>query len=318
MTTPVATPAEAYTVAGTGPYAIGFAYGQGEILATVINAGVRTDLTEGVDFTVSPLETETTGNLTLIGGAEVTHAGAQMIIDRDTAAQQGWVGTQGEREKGIERQLDTITRALQDLAARLLRCVRGFVADEPLVPNANGLIGFDDLGNLVVRTDLPDIAQAVIDAEAARTAAEAAEVAGAAHLAATQALSVVFTTEQILITASPNTTRHLGALIDESGSNPRVRLMRSRFECTAADGTFAVGDVVEFTGSVTGSAANTGISHYYDGSYHARIGTAGLPPVIGKAATGAGGASQSLDLTKWQWYFSLYLGPGLEVGPDTP
>ena len=307
MTTPVATPAEAYTVAGTGPYAIGFAYGQGEILATVINAGVRTDLTEGVDFTVSPLETETTGNLTLIGGAEVTHAGAQMIIDRDTAAQQGWVGTQGEREKGIERQLDTITRALQDLAARLLRCVRGFVADEPLVPNANGLIGFDDLGNLVVRTDLPDIAQAVIDAEAARTAAEAAEVAGAAHLAATQALSVEFSSVQHLYNPSPSTTKFI-AFIEGAADDPKI--FRTRFTCTAADGSFAVGDHVDFMGSVIGTG-NAGLSVYRDdstGAWYSRVGTGGLPPVIGTA-----GVAQTLDLTKWDMTLTAYMGYGPEV-----
>ena len=56
----------------------------------------------GTDFTVSPTVAAISGNLTLSGGAAATYAGGTIYLSRDTIAEQGWVGTLGEREKGLE------------------------------------------------------------------------------------------------------------------------------------------------------------------------------------------------------------------------
>ncbi len=63
MTTEIKNPNEEYTVAGTGPYAITWPYGSGAVVATaVVKDGVRYVLPTG-DYSVSPAEGTTTGNL---------------------------------------------------------------------------------------------------------------------------------------------------------------------------------------------------------------------------------------------------------------
>jgi hypothetical protein len=112
-----------YTVAGIGPYAITHPYAQDAIRAFVVISGVRTALTVA-DFTVTPIESDTTGNLFLTATAAATHAGRKLIIDRITPDEQGWLGVQGEREAGLEVQLDRIVQAVQELRSGVAGALR--------------------------------------------------------------------------------------------------------------------------------------------------------------------------------------------------
>jgi hypothetical protein len=114
MTVEPWTIAPQYTVAGIGPYAIPHPYASGAIQAFVIVNGARVVLADS-DRSLSPVESMTEGNLFLTPAAAATHAGRALIIDRVTPDQQGWLGVLGEREAGLEAQLDLIVQAVQEL-----------------------------------------------------------------------------------------------------------------------------------------------------------------------------------------------------------
>lgn len=114
MTTEAWTIAPVYTVAGTGPYAIPHPYAAGAIQAFVTVAGARV-LLSSVNYTLTPTAAAATGNLFLTPAAAATHAGRPLTIDRRTPDEQGWVGLQGEREKGLEAQLDRLTQSIQEV-----------------------------------------------------------------------------------------------------------------------------------------------------------------------------------------------------------
>lgn len=273
----------------------------------------------------TPVVAATTANITLSGeqtidGVSVVSGDRVLVKNQTVGADNGiWVASTSSWSRAAD------FNGVRDVTTGTQVYVIGGTANGTLLyflTTTSPVIGTSSL----VFESLAGAPAAAASAAAALASESAAAASAAAALvsenaAAAYAAATIFTQSSVAYTASPHTTKHIGVSVDESGSNPRVKFMRSRFECVVADGTFDVEDVVEFMGTVYGGAANTGISHYYEestGSYHARIGTAGLPPVIGKAATGAGGASQNLDLTKWDWYFTIYLGPGTDVGPDTP
>ncbi|MCB2117904.1 MAG: hypothetical protein R3D85_16365 [Paracoccaceae bacterium] len=141
MTTEIKNPNEEYTVAGTGPYAITWPYGSGAVVATVVKDGVRYVLPTG-DYSVSPAESTTTGNLTLGATAAATYAGGQIFLTRSTPAQQGWGGYSGAREKGLEAQLDLITRAMQEFQGAMGRSLRLDNPSVAMAPVAGGVVGF--------------------------------------------------------------------------------------------------------------------------------------------------------------------------------
>jgi hypothetical protein len=170
-----------YTVAGIGPYAITHPYAQDAIRAFVVISGVRTALTVA-DFTVTPLESATTGNLFLTATAAATHAGRKLIIDRITPDEQGWLGVQGEREAGLEVQLDRIVQAVQELragAAGALR-IRGLLAP---MEWADGTVPVRDGARVVSGPTVTEIASAQARATEAAASALAAAASAAAALA---------------------------------------------------------------------------------------------------------------------------------------
>lgn len=116
MTTDVVIPFVSYTVAGTGPYTVNWPYQSGELNVYVQGAGVPQLLTPGTNWTVAPDGGEG-GAVTLSAAIAATHAGAKLHIARATLQEQGFEG-RGNREKGLEANLDRLMRAVQDLTAR--------------------------------------------------------------------------------------------------------------------------------------------------------------------------------------------------------
>lgn len=213
MTTQLLDPATtAYTISGTGPYAIDFAYGdEADLDVFVIDAeGARTDLVLTTDYTVSPTGDAASGDLTLTAGAATTHAGATLHVLRDSALVQGWEGL-NSREAGLEAQLDRITMAVQEVqrsAARSLRITGG--AFDPLVPVDGQTLHWDAatgtfaFGPTVV--DLLAAEEAIISADAAAAAAvDAQEAAETAQGGAEDALAAAVALLASTLTTGANT-----------------------------------------------------------------------------------------------------------------
>lgn len=115
MTVEAAVPKTIFpTIAGTGPYAIGWPYGGTDVIVTVVDDGVRTVLA-GADFSLSPASSDTSGSVFLSPAAAALYAGAQLIAERSTPEEQGWTGVY-PGEKGIEAQLDRTTRRIQEIS----------------------------------------------------------------------------------------------------------------------------------------------------------------------------------------------------------
>lgn len=124
MTVELTTPINLYTVAGIGPYALAWPYTADSVIAVVETAGVYTELVVTTDFSVDPLASSTTGNLWLTPAAAALHAGSRIVILRKTHAEQGWQGLMGEREKGLEEQLDRSVMIAQESNAWFARALR--------------------------------------------------------------------------------------------------------------------------------------------------------------------------------------------------
>lgn len=166
-----------YTVAGTGPYAIGWPYASGAVRAVVVLAGVRTELVAGTDFTVAPLSSDTTGNMTLSAGAAATYAGGTLYPSRNTVAQQGWIGVLGDREKGLEAQLDVLTMKAQEVEHVGGGLLRLDAPTLPFVAVPDAVVMFDATGQPKsgpTATAVAGAQQAATDAIAARDVALAA------------------------------------------------------------------------------------------------------------------------------------------------
>jgi archaellum component FlaG (FlaF/FlaG flagellin family) len=114
MTTDIETPIQTYVISGSGPYALPWPYGAGDVKAALVAGGLETPLTQ---ISVSPASSDSGGNLTLTGSAAVDHAGKVLRITRNTIVEQGWAAQRGEREVGMEVSLDTLARGLQDVQA---------------------------------------------------------------------------------------------------------------------------------------------------------------------------------------------------------
>lgn len=142
MTVESFTPSPTYTVAGIGPYAIQHPYRAGTIRVLVTTGAAQQELL-GSDYSVTPGESDVAGSVFLTPTAAALHAGKKLAIVRVTDLEQGWVGVLGERERGLEAQLDVTVQAVQelrDLSSRSLR-LRDPIA--PFVPEAGRLLLFD-------------------------------------------------------------------------------------------------------------------------------------------------------------------------------
>lgn len=189
MTVPAFTDAPIYTVSGTGPYGVLFGYGAGTLRATIFAAdGTRTALSPS-DFSVVPAASDSVGSVFLSSAAAALHDGARLLIERETPADQSWVGVAGERERGLETQLDATTRAVQELQAQMRRTLRGTAAYPTFDPiDGRALIfsgGAFESGPSVAAIE--DAAAAAASAIAAAAAAQsAAQDAIAAEAGITQ------------------------------------------------------------------------------------------------------------------------------------
>lgn len=144
MTQSALTPTPAYTVQGTGPYTITHGYSaKGDITAAVILNDQRTDLVLDTDFFVSPDGAPSSGTVTLSSAAASAYAGGQLFISRATVTDQGWLGTQGAREAGLEAQLDKLAQGLQDVQRDLQRAMRLDYALGVLALKPNSLVAVD-------------------------------------------------------------------------------------------------------------------------------------------------------------------------------
>ena len=117
MTTETYQQPEVATVQGAGPYTIPHEYhAASEISVTVTVATVKTTLTQAAEYTVAPAADATAGAVTLTAATAAQYAGAELRIIRRTVNEQGYAAQGGEREAGLEVQLDRQTRGIQDLA----------------------------------------------------------------------------------------------------------------------------------------------------------------------------------------------------------
>lgn len=143
MTTEVLNPAPPYVIAGSGPYGIPHPYQwAGDLVVEVRSGSVSAQLEFGVDYAVFPAASlEVGGDLTLVETAFEAYAGWTLTIVRDTTIEQGWQGLSGPREKGLERQLDRLTQALQDqteAVERAIKLPRGSAFDRTFTPPGAG------------------------------------------------------------------------------------------------------------------------------------------------------------------------------------
>jgi len=232
VTTEVLTPAPPYVIAGQGPYAIPHPYQASSMLSlSVVAAGVVTTLTPGTDYTVSPAVALTGGGaVTLSAACAAARAGGTLTIVRNTVPEQGWQGVNGPREKGLERQLDRLTQALQDmraLAGRALVLPVGSAFSPLVVPPGPGraLIASPDGQRFVAGPTAGEIAQAQFWAEqAAAIAADVgmlirsipvSTVTTATGYEIAPGVSHASRGQTIVLTATERVTIGAGAIVDE-------------------------------------------------------------------------------------------------------
>jgi len=172
MTIDVIAPTVRNPIAGIGPYALGWPYYADTVTAAVEIDGVVTAL-DPIHFSVTPTASTSAGNLYLTPDAATLHAGQILVISRRTPPEQGWQATQGERETGLEVQLDRIVMLQQEQAGQLAGTLRVSGADvAPLIPEAGRSIFWD--GTKFVPGPMADeIANAQSYAERAELAAGA-------------------------------------------------------------------------------------------------------------------------------------------------
>jgi len=145
MTQSALTPTPEYLIQGTGPYAITHGYSaKADILAAVILDNTRADLVLDTDFFVSPDSSDTGGDVTLSAAAAALYNTGRLYISRATVADQGWQGTNGAREAGLEAQLDKLAQGLQDVQRDLARAMRLDYALGVLALKPNSLVAVDE------------------------------------------------------------------------------------------------------------------------------------------------------------------------------
>ncbi|WP_347137520.1 hypothetical protein [Paracoccus sp. SSK6] len=162
MTVEVFEPASLYEIAGIGPYAIPHPYERGAIQAHVVTDRVI-PLTDA-DFTLTPEAGAIGGDLYLSPAAAALYGGARLMIDRRTPDEQGWKGLLGERERGLEWQLDKHTMAIQEVRRHTQMTLRSVTPLAPMVPVPGRVLMFDGEG-IVGGPLAADIANAQVWAE---------------------------------------------------------------------------------------------------------------------------------------------------------
>ena len=170
MTIEIFEPAPIYLVQNAGPFEVPHPYETGTIRAAVIIDGSVEDL-DPSDFTVTPATSPTGGDIHLTPAIAAQFAGSRLTIWRETPEEQGWLGILGEREKGLETQLDRIVMALQELRTGVNSSVRGLAPMQPFEPRDGHSIVFRN-GSPAVGPNVDALTHAEEFAERAEAAAE--------------------------------------------------------------------------------------------------------------------------------------------------
>jgi hypothetical protein len=150
VTREIFTPHGGSIVAGIGPYAVPHPYAAGSLAVFTDQGGQLVPLA-AEDWSVMPAETAVSGNVYLTAQAAVREAGRTLFIRRATVPQQGWQGVLGEREAGLEAQLDLLTMVVQDAShdsATAIRLAEG--SNTPVSPRALTVLAFDAARKLVL------------------------------------------------------------------------------------------------------------------------------------------------------------------------
>ncbi|HMO70078.1 MAG TPA: hypothetical protein PKC84_00255, partial [Paracoccaceae bacterium] len=133
MTVDAFTPAGPQLIDGTGPYDVPHPYDAGSLRLSVLSGTGITEL-DPADWSVAPGVSQDAGTVTLSAPAAALHAGATLLIDRETPEEQGWAGVGGGRERGLEAQLDRVTMRVQELSIGVSRSLRLATAVAPVAP----------------------------------------------------------------------------------------------------------------------------------------------------------------------------------------
>jgi hypothetical protein len=187
MTIEAHTPLLTHIVAGIGPYAVSWPYAAGSLEISVVTSEGLVVL-EPSDYTVAPDGTTTTGNVYLSGAVAAAYDGDFLRVERKTEDQQGWQAVLGERERGLEAQLDSLTMGLQEVRRAANGALRLDVPTAPitLLPGASLVMNEGGFGP---GPTIDQIAAAGSSANAAAASALAASnSADAASSAAQSAL----------------------------------------------------------------------------------------------------------------------------------
>lgn len=223
MTIEVFEPTPLYLIKGTGPYAILHPYDRGAIVASIVTTRqvIPLDLD---DYTMTPEAGAARGDLFLSDIAAALHDGQRLLIERLTTDEQGWQGLLGERERGLERQMDIHTMAIQEVRRQAGLSLKSVTPLPPIVPENGRVLMFDD--------------EAIVGGPTARQIEEAENYAGQAdQSAAWAALSAAAATKAAEDTAGlvPIDPRSFGASGD--GLND---------DTAAVSAAFSVGGVIKF------------------------------------------------------------------------
>lgn len=158
MTVETYAPPALMTISGAGPYPFNHALRATEDIDVFVMIGSAALQLFSPDFTVTKNAGSPGGTVVLSAPIATTHAGRLLRIDRSTRIEQGWIGGTS-REKGLERQIDAGTMALQEVRNRLDRAIVMPRGDGPVpelgadAPSRAGqLLGFDVAGRPTVRT----------------------------------------------------------------------------------------------------------------------------------------------------------------------
>lgn len=210
MTVELYSPPQLITVSATGPHSVPFAYAEGAVIVYVVEADGAENLLDPSAYSVEPASSQTRGNLYL--NTLAPYLGKRLRILRDTDLEQGWVGLGGERERGLETQLDRTVMAVQELDRAYRSTLRIPNTDQPpLSPAPGKVLMWDDEKRIVPGPNAEDIAQAQHYGEIAADAADRAELAAGALGSAAYGDGVPF-----VVTAAPMTIPLLGNYIVDS------------------------------------------------------------------------------------------------------
>ncbi|WP_101339723.1 hypothetical protein [Cereibacter azotoformans] len=178
MTVDTATPLATYSISGTGPYAIPWPYTAGSVRVGIGAAGI-VQVLDPAYWSLTPSSTTTSGDLYLTEAAVAAYDGMKLVIERETVTEQGWAGILGEREKGLEAQLDLLVMGQQEMRDQLSGSLRLPGSVRPLLPTPGSTVIFGDDGQPRPGPTAQEISNAQSNAELAAAARAAAAISAA-------------------------------------------------------------------------------------------------------------------------------------------